>query len=238
MTDFRLLQLTLLDSSLQPLADKISVAEVAPSFKKQFSDEVLRTEYEVKTNGYSLRHGDIIIAAITDTLDVHPLIEAALFAQKACERGMRPKPWVKTGVHIKNPTFTDYLQYLGLDTFLATLGFPLFAPANTSIHLEPALEETLTTNQIPVAAALAGNGPFEKTVWKFTTTHYLMSPLLVIAYALVGSLKVNLIQDSLGYDIYGNKVYLKDLWPTPEEIQENMEKCKIAGLFQEKNAHD
>ena len=173
-----------------------------------------------------LRHGDIVIAAITsctNTSNPSVMLAAGLLAKKAVERGMTIRSTVKTSLAPGSRVVTEYLDKMGLSTYLDRLGFQTVGYGCTTCignsgPLEPHLEKTVTQNDLVVASVLSGNRNFEARVHQNVRANFLMSPPLVVAFALAGTVDINLSTDPLGKDKHNADVYLRDLWPTPEEI--------------------
>ncbi|MEL7017900.1 MAG: aconitate hydratase AcnA, partial [Pseudomonadota bacterium] len=188
---------------------------------------------------YDLGHGDVVIAAITsctNTSNPSVMIAAGLVAKKARAKGLNVKPWVKTSLAPGSQVVTDYLAKAGLQDDLDALGFdlvgygcttcignsgPLPGPISTAIH----------DNDLAVASVLSGNRNFEGRVSPDVRANYLASPPLVVAYALAGSMNINLTTDPLGQDEDGNDVFLKDIWPTNHEIAETVRESVTAKMF-------
>lgn len=177
---------------------------------------------------YTLGDGNIVIAAITsctNTSNPNVMIGAGLVAKKAIEKGLQTKPWVKTSLAPGSKVVTQYLERSGLMEDLAALGFQVVGYGCTSCignsgPLPPAISEAVTQGDLVVASVLSGNRNFEARVHPQVKMNFLMSPMLVVAYALVGKIEINLMSDPLGYDKNGKEVYLSDIWPSQEEINE------------------
>ncbi|GGE43581.1 aconitate hydratase [Agaricicola taiwanensis] len=173
-----------------------------------------------------LGHGDILIAAITsctNTSNPEVLLTAGLLARKAVERGLWVSPWIKTSFAPGSRVVTDYLGAAGLLPALEQLGFGVAAYgcgvcAGNSGPLEPAIDATIARDDLVCAAVLSGNRNFEARIHPALRANFLMSPPLVIAYAIAGSVRVDLFKDALGTDPDGAPVTLADIWPTPAEI--------------------
>jgi aconitate hydratase len=180
----------------------------------------------VKGANYELSDGDVVIAAITsctNTSNPSVLMAAGLVAQKANARGMKVKPWVKTSLAPGSQVVTDYLEAAGLQSELDALGFNLVGYGCTTCignsgPLDTPISEAIDAGDLAVCSVLSGNRNFEGRVNPQTKANYLASPPLVVAYALAGSMLVDVANDSLGEDRDGNPVYLKDIWPTSHEI--------------------
>ncbi len=180
---------------------------------------------------HELAHGDVVIASITsctNTSNPAVLIAAGLVAKKALERGLLSKPWVKTSFAPGSQVVTAYLNDSGLTDALDAQGFQLIGYGcatciGNSGPLLPAVKDAIDTGQLVTANVLSGNRNFEGRVSPDSKASYLASPPLVVAYALAGSILVDIQKDSLGKDSEGSPVYLKDIWPTQEEIKKVME---------------
>ena len=175
-----------------------------------------------------LAHGDIVIAAITsctNTANPSLMLAAGLVAKKASERGMTIRPTVKTSLAPGSRVVTEYLDKTGLSAYLDRLGFQTVGYGCTTCignsgPLEPHLEKTVTKNDLVVASVLSGNRNFEARVHQNVRANFLMSPPLVVAFALAGTVDIDMNTDPIGKDKMGVDVYLKDLWPTAGEIAE------------------
>ncbi|MCW2800653.1 MAG: acnA [Aeromicrobium sp.] len=179
------------------------------------------TEFEVD-------HGAVTIAAITsctNTSNPSVMIGAGLLAKKAVEKGLQRKPWVKTTLAPGSKVVTDYYERSGLTAYLDKLGFNLVGYGCTTCignsgPLIPEVSKAVNDGDLAVTAVLSGNRNFEGRINPDIKMNYLASPPLVIAYALAGSMDVDLYNDPLGQDTEGNDVFMKDIWPTPTEIEE------------------
>ncbi len=175
-----------------------------------------------------LSHGDIVIAAITsctNTANPSLMLAAGLVAKKASERGMTVRPTVKTSLAPGSRVVTEYLDKTGLTRYLDRLGFQTVGYGCTTCignsgPLEPNLEKTVTRNDLVVASVLSGNRNFEARVHQNVRANFLMSPPLVVAFALAGTVDIDMNTDPIGKDKFNQDVYLKDLWPTTDEIAE------------------
>lgn len=188
-------------------------------------------EFELHGQKYPLKHGDVVIAAITsctNTSNPSVMMAAGLVAKKAIEKGLQRKPWVKSSLAPGSKVVTDYLLAAGLTPFLDKLGFNLVGYGCTTCignsgPLPEPIEQAIQQADLSVASVLSGNRNFEGRVHPFVKTNWLASPPLVVAYALAGSVKINLTEEPIGQDINGNDVYLKDIWPTQAEIAQAVE---------------
>ena len=187
----------------------------------------------------TIDHGAVVIAAITsctNTSNPSVMIGAGLLAKKAVERGLSSKPWVKTSLAPGSRVVTDYYDKSGLTPYLEKLGFNLVGYGCTTCignsgPLIPAVSEAVSARDLNVSSVLSGNRNFEGRIHAETKMNFLTSPPLVIAYALAGSMHVDLTSDALGVDDNGQDVYLRDIWPTSEEIGEVIDGFLEAKMF-------
>lgn len=188
---------------------------------------------------YTLTHGSVVIAAITsctNTSNPVVMLGAGLLARNAVERGLTVKPWVKTSLAPGSRVVTAYLEAAGLIPYLEELNFHLVGyGCTTCIGNSGPLPEEMTRavkdNQLVVAAVLSGNRNFEGRIHPLTRANYLASPPLVVAYALAGTVDIDLDREPLGFDPNGMAVYLKDIWPAPSEIEQIMARVPNSGMF-------
>ena len=188
---------------------------------------------------YSMDNGDVVIAAITsctNTSNPSVLVAAGLVAKKANERGLTSKPWVKTSLAPGSQVVTDYLEKAGLQDHLDAIGFDLVGYGCTTCignsgPLKPEIESAITDGDVRVAAVLSGNRNFEGRVHPLSRFNYLASPPLVVAYALAGSMNIDITKDAIGQDQDGNDVFLADIWPSNAEVAETMDACLTAEMF-------
>ncbi|VXB97336.1 aconitate hydratase [Aeromicrobium sp. 9AM] len=177
---------------------------------------------------FVLDHGAVTIAAITsctNTSNPSVMIGAGLLAKKAVEKGLQRKPWVKTTLAPGSKVVTDYYEKSGLNVYLDKLGFNLVGYGCTTCignsgPLIPEVSQAVNEGDLAVTAVLSGNRNFEGRINPDIKMNYLASPPLVIAYALAGSMDVDLYAEPLGQDADGNDVFMKDIWPTPQEIED------------------
>ncbi len=184
-------------------------------------------------------HGTVVIAAITsctNTSNPAVMMAAGLLAKKAVERGLRRKPWVKTSLAPGSRVVTDYYEKAGLTTYLDQLGFNLVGYGCTTCignsgPLIPEVSKAVRDNDLAVASVLSGNRNFEGRIHAEVKLNYLMSPPLVVAYALAGTMNIDLLNDPLGQDAEGRDVRLRDLWPTSEEVQAAIRSCISSDMY-------
>ena len=233
------------------LSDMKSVFEsalVAPVKERgyELSPEALTREATFGTNGgtQKMRHGAVVIAAITsctNTSNPSVLVAAGLVAKKALEKGLSIKPYVKTSLAPGSRVVTEYLRQAGLIDPLAQLGFNIVAYGCTTCignsgPLSGEVSKAVTSSDLVAAAVLSGNRNFEGRVHPLVKANYLASPPLVVAYALAGTVDIDLNNEALGIGWDGQSVYLKDLWPTQQEINEVIASSVRAQMFKEKYA--
>ena len=179
---------------------------------------------------FDLGHGDVVIAAITsctNTSNPNVMLAAGLLAKKAREKGLSVKPWVKTSLAPGSQVVRDYLERAGLLDDLEALGFAVVAYGCTTCignsgPLPEPVARAIEENDLAVCSVLSGNRNFEGRVNPLVKANWLASPPLVVAYAIAGSLNVDMLTEPLGTDAEGNPVYLKDIWPTQAEIRETL----------------
>ena len=184
-----------------------------------------------------LHHGDVVIAAITsctNTSNPSVMLAAGLVAKKAVERGLTVRSAVKTSLAPGSRVVTEYLNKAGLQTYLDQIGFHTVGYGCTTCignsgPLEPHLEETIVKNDLVVASVLSGNRNFEARVHQNVKANFLMSPPLVVAFALAGRVDIDMANESLGEDRHGDEVYLRDIWPTMAEIQSVLQAANDPG---------
>jgi aconitate hydratase len=201
--------------------------------------------YAVEGEDFELNHGDVCIAAITsctNTSNPSVLVAAGLVAKKANELGLKRKPWVKTSLAPGSQVVTDYLDKAGLTEHLDALGFNLVGYGCTTCignsgPLAPPISKAINENDMVCTSVLSGNRNFEGRVSQDIKANYLASPPLVVAYAIAGSMKINITEEPLTQDKDGNDVYLRDLWPSNDEIQEAINAALTREMFIERYAN-
>ncbi|WP_435769217.1 aconitate hydratase [Nocardioides sp. SYSU DS0651] len=188
---------------------------------------------------FTLDHGAVTIAAITsctNTSNPSVMIGAALLAKKAVEKGLQRKPWVKTTLAPGSQVVSDYYEKSGLTPYLDKLGFNLVGYGCTTCignsgPLIPEVSAAVQEHDLAVTSVLSGNRNFEGRINPDVKMNYLASPPLVVAYALAGTMDVDLFNDPLGNDSEGNPVYLKDIWPSPAEVEATIADAITADMF-------
>jgi aconitate hydratase len=213
--------------------DRIELSNSKDSFEKilpsYFTEKTAKSAVNISLNGKetSVSNGAVVIASITsctNTSNPSVMIGAALLAKKAVEKGLRSKPWVKTTLAPGSKVVTDYYDRAGLTPYMDELGFNLVGYGcvtciGNSGPLPVEISKAINENDLAVTAVLSGNRNFEGRISPDIKMNYLASPPLVVAYALAGTMDHDFEKDSIGNDKEGRAVFLKDIWPTTEEIQ-------------------
>jgi aconitate hydratase len=227
--------------------DRVALSAIAKNFQ---ADLVAETGFKVKADdankaqpvdgeSFTITHGDVMIAAITsctNTSNPSVMIGAGLVAKKANALGLKVKPWVKTSLAPGSQVVTDYLEAANLQKDLDAIGFNLVGYGCTTCignsgPLKPQFSKAIKDGNITASAVLSGNRNFEGRVSPDVKANYLASPPLVVAYALAGSTKLDLTKDPIGKDTKGNDVFLKDIWPTSQEVQDAVAKSITPAMF-------
>ncbi|MBN2092577.1 aconitate hydratase AcnA [candidate division KSB1 bacterium] len=190
---------------------------------------------------YPLKHGSVVISAITsctNTSNPSVMIAAGLLARNAVRAGLRTKPWVKTSLAPGSKVVTEYFNASGLTPYLDALGFHLVGYGCTTCignsgPLPEHISKAINENKLITVAVLSGNRNFEGRINPDVQASFLMSPPLVVAYALAGSIDIDLNNEPLGYDPNGQPVYLKDIWPSQDEIRQTVAECVKSEMFQQ-----
>ena len=222
--------------------DKVLLTEAAQNFKKVFEQVSKKSQpsfSKVENEDFEIKDGDIVIAAITsctNTSNPNVLIGAGLLAKKAVEKGLKTKPWVKTSLAPGSQVVTDYLEKAELNNYLDQLGFNLVGYGCTTCignsgPLQENISEAVKKENIYAVSVLSGNRNFEGRISPLVKANYLASPPLVVAYALAGSMRVDLYKEPLGKDKEGKDVYLKDIWPSNKEIDDTLKNSLNAEMF-------
>jgi len=237
--------------------DRVPMSELKQAFNKALSAPVKERGFELSadalnheatygTNGGSMKmkHGAVVIAAITsctNTSNPSVLVAAGLVAKKAVEKGLNVKPYVKTSLAPGSRVVTEYLNKAGLIEPLSQLGFNVIAYGCTTCignsgPLPAEVAKAVTGSDLVAAAVISGNRNFEGRVHPMVKANFLASPPLVVAYALAGTVDIDLVNEPLGMGTNGEAVYLKDLWPTQDEINASVAKNVTPQMFKEKYA--
>jgi aconitate hydratase len=252
-TDVLKLELSSVEPSLagpKRPQDRVALKEVKVGFALSMDREFGKgaeagKRVPVPGRNHDLGHGDVVIAAITsctNTSNPSVMIGAGLLARKAAARGLTVKPWVKTSLAPGSQVVADYLDKSGLQKDLDKLGFNLIGFGCTTCignsgPLPAEISKTINEQDLVAAAVLSGNRNFEGRVNADVRANYLASPPLVVAYAIAGSMNVDVARSALGVDNKGKKVFLRDIWPTSREISAIMRKCITKQVFARKYAN-
>jgi aconitate hydratase len=223
---------------------RMALEAVGQGFKTALANEYKKTEdaetrYPVEGKTYDLGHGDVVIAAITsctNTSNPNVLIGAGLLARNAIARGLSVKPWVKTSLAPGSQVVAEYLTNSGLQKDLDKLGFNLVGFGCTTCignsgPLPPEVSKSINEHGLVAAAVLSGNRNFEGRVSPDVQANYLASPPLVVAHAIAGTVTKDLATEPLGFDKKGNPVYLREIWPSSEEIEAFVDKFVTKKIF-------
>ena len=224
--------------------DRVPLAAAATAFDTALDGDFgraggTRRRVPVRGEGFDLGDGDVAIAAITsctNTSNPGVMIAAGLVARNAVKRGLTVKPWVKTSLAPGSKVVSDYLHRAGLQKDLDKLGFNLVGYGCTTCignsgPLADAIAEAVAEHDLVVASVLSGNRNFEGRVSPHVKANYLASPPLVVAYAIAGSMTIDIAGEPLGSDRRGKPVYLRDIWPSDDEVRDTMRKCVSAAMF-------
>ena len=214
--------------------DKILLKEVPNEFSKIDNKKII--------NQNELNTGDVVIAAITsctNTSNPNVMIAAGLVAKKAIDYGLKVKPWVKTSLAPGSKVVSDYLDKAGLTEYLDILGFNTVGYGCTTCignsgPLDQWVSNEIKKNNLTVCSVLSGNRNFEGRVHQEVKANFLASPPLVVAYAIAGNINVNLTTDSLGKSKSGKEIFLKDLWPSNQEVNQTLNECLTPKMFKER----
>jgi aconitate hydratase len=208
--------------------DRVPLRQSKASFEKSL-EGAAQKQVAVRKNGdqFALSNGSVVIAAITsctNTSNPSLMLGAGLLAKKAVERGLHSKPWVKTSLAPGSKVVTDYLKAAGLGTYLDQLGFQLVGYGCTTCignsgPLEEHIGAAIKDNSLVAVSVLSGNRNFEGRIHPLVRANYLASPPLVVAYALAGRMDFDMASEPLGKGKDGKPVFLRDIWPTPQEIE-------------------
>ena len=225
--------------------DRISLSDSKSAFEEIFPTYITQKTgtgvypVHVGANSTTVKNGDVVIASITsctNTSNPSVMIGAALLAKKAVEKGLKSKPWVKTTLAPGSKVVTDYYDRADLTRYMEALGFHLVGYGCTTCignsgPLPTAISQAVSENDLAVAAVLSGNRNFEGRINPDIKMNYLASPPLVVAYALAGTMRHDFETDSLGTDTDGNPVFLKDIWPSEQEIQSVIDSSLSSEMF-------
>jgi aconitate hydratase len=238
--------------------DRVPLSQLKATFETILVTPVKQRGFELKpgevkrtglmgTNGGSVKmgHGSVVIAAITsctNTSNPSVMVAAGLLAKKAIQRGLQVKPYVKTSLAPGSRVVSEYLESAGLLDDLAKIGFNVVGYGCTTCignsgPLPGEVIKAITSADLVAAAVLSGNRNFEGRIHPYVRANYLASPPLVVAFALAGTVDIDLTSQPLGEDSQGNPVFLRDIWPTSQEIQQTLNRCLTPRMFTEKYAN-
>ncbi len=208
--------------------DRVSMIDMKTAFDSalELEGRADTKDIKVKVGDYELGHGSVVLAAITsctNTSNPAVMLASGLLAKKALDKGLRVKPWVKTSLAPGSKVVTEYLEAAGLQDSLDAQGFNLVGYGCTTCignsgPLPEQVSKAITDGKLVVASVLSGNRNFEGRVHQEIRTNWLASPPLVVAYALAGTVRINLAVDAIGQDANGDDVYLRDIWPSNKEV--------------------
>tara|TARA_B110000438_G_scaffold30148_1_gene29349 strand:- start:8023 stop:10668 length:2646 start_codon:yes stop_codon:yes gene_type:complete len=213
--------------------DRLLLSDVKTNFHENYD---LREE---QINTSKLDNGSVVIAAITsctNTSNPHVMVGAGLIAKNASMKGIKPKSWVKTSLAPGSKVVSKYLESAGLDKYLNDIGFQTVGYGCTSCignsgPLPQEIASEVDSKELSVAAVLSGNRNFEGRVHPQTKANYLASPMLVVLYALAGTVNIDFTKDPISHDLEGNPIYLDNLWPSSEEIENTIKNSLSSEMF-------
>ena len=224
--------------------DRVALSKAAPAFIEGLGADAGKKS-AVKGHDWQMEQGNVVIAAITsctNTSNPGVMLAAGLVAKKAREKGLTVKPWVKTSLAPGSQVVTDYLLKADLQKDLDALGFNLVGYGCTTCignsgPLPEHIEAAIKAGDLNVAGVLSGNRNFEGRIHALVKSNYLASPPLVVAYALAGSMKIDITKDPIGTGSDGKPVYLKDIWPSNQEVKETLQKAVTQEMFKKRYAN-
>jgi len=226
--------------------DRVSLPDVDDVFAKDMAETYKKANTRVPVEGkdFDIGDGDVMIAAITsctNTSNPGVLVAAGLVAKKADELGLKPKPWVKTSLAPGSQVVTDYLEKAGLQSHLDNIGFNLVGYGCTTCignsgPLAEPISKAINENGLVAAAVISGNRNFEGRVSPDVRANFLASPPLVVAYALKGTVIEDFVTTPIGKGSAGQDVFLKDIWPSNQEVADTMASCMDRAMFQARYA--
>jgi aconitate hydratase len=227
--------------------DYVALTDAKSAFRKEMQDTFKRPmdkQVPVKGEDYSMESGKVVIASITsctNTSNPYVMIGAGLVAKKAAALGMTRKPWVKTSLAPGSQVVSEYLEAAELQDDLDAIGFNLVGYGcatciGNSGPLQPEISDAINEGDLVATAVLSGNRNFEGRISPDVRANYLASPPLVVVYALAGSMDIDITKDPIGQDRDGNDVYLKDIWPTTQEVSETVDRTVTREAFLKKYA--
>jgi len=224
--------------------DKVPLTQAKAVFEKSLTAAPKHATVQNNGDRFDLHDGSVVIAAITsctNTSNPSLMLGAGILAKKAVERGLKSKPWVKTSLAPGSMVVSDYLKKAGLMHFLEELRFHLVGYGCTTCignsgPLPEAIAKAIRDNDLVAVSVLSGNRNFEGRINPHCRANYLASPPLVVAYALAGRMDFDMEKDALGMDKAGNAVYLRDIWPTSQEVETLMRSSVSSDMFRKEYA--
>jgi aconitate hydratase len=224
--------------------DSVPLTQAKSSFEKSLTGPVKKVTVPNNGHSYELADGSVVIAAITsctNTSNPSLMLGAGLVAKKAVERGLTTKPWVKTSFAPGSKVVTDYIEKAGLWPYLEALRFHLVGYGCTTCignsgPLPEAVSKAVKENNLSAVSVLSGNRNFEGRINPLCKANYLASPPLVVAYAIAGRMDFDIVNEPLGNDKAGKPVYLRDLWPTSQEVESTMRSSVTSEMFRKEYA--
>src|SRR3984957_283871 len=224
--------------------DSVRLTDAKTSFEKSLGAAPKSVSVQNNGDRFDLKDGSVVIAAITsctNTSNPSLMLGAGLLAKKAVERGLTSKPWVKTSFAPGSKVVTDYIEKAGLWPYLNSLHFNLVGYGCTTCignsgPLSEPIGKAVKDNNLVAVSVLSGNRNFEGRINALCRANYLASPPLVVAYALAGRMDIDIVNDSLGNDKSGKPVYLRDIWPTPQEVETTMRDSVTTEMFRKEYA--
>jgi aconitate hydratase len=224
--------------------DSVPLTQAKVAFEKSLTEPAKHAQVQNNGDSFELADGSVVIAAITsctNTSNPSLMLGAGLLAKKAVERGLTSKPWVKTSFAPGSKVVTDYIEKAGLWPYLESLRFHLVGyGCTTCIGNSGPLPETISKaikdNNLVAVSVLSGNRNFEGRINPQCRANYLASPPLVVAYAIAGRMDFDIVNEPLGNDKAGKPVYLRDIWPTPQEVESTMRSSVTSEMFRKEYA--
>ncbi len=224
--------------------DSVPLTQAKASFEKTLTAQPKHVSVQNNGDKFELADGSVVIAAITsctNTSNPSLMLGAGLLAKNAVERGLKTKPWVKTSFAPGSKVVTDYIEKAGLWPSLNALRFNLVGYGCTTCignsgPLPDAIGKAIKDNNLVAVSVLSGNRNFEGRINPLCRANYLASPPLVVAYALAGRMDFDIVNESLGNDKAGKPVYLRDIWPTPDEVEKTMRSSVTSEMFRKEYA--
>jgi aconitate hydratase len=224
--------------------DSVRLTDAKTSFEKSLGAAPKSVSVQNNGDRFDLADGSVVIAAITsctNTSNPSLMLGAGLLAKKAVERGLTSKPWVKTSFAPGSKVVTDYIEKAGLWPYLNSLHFNLVGYGCTTCignsgPLSEPISQAIKGNNLLAVSVLSGNRNFEGRINPLCRANYLASPPLVVAYALAGRMDLDIVNEPLGHDKAGKPVYLRDIWPTPAEVESTMRSSVSSDMFRKEYA--